>query len=95
MANLEDDPAYLRARVGELERAVADLRSRLIALARVLPPDYVPLLDRNAAAVEADAPGWSVFEGWDDTIAMKTSRVAPEMNRLWARLGPAAGSGRP
>jgi len=95
MASLEDDPAYLRSRVAELEKALADLRSRLIALARVLPPDYVPLLGRNAAEVEAGAPAWSVFEGWDDSIAMTTSRVAPEMKRLWERLGAGTGSDRP
>lgn len=88
MKNPEDDPAYLRVRVVELEKAVADLRARMIAMARVLPPDYVRLLDREAADVEAGAPGWSIFEGWQDSIEMKPSHVEREMKQLWARLDP-------
>jgi hypothetical protein len=75
-------------RVAELEKAVAELRDRLIALARILPPDYVRLLDREAAAVEAAAPSWSILEGWQDSVVMKSSHVGPEMQRLWARLDP-------
>lgn len=90
---LEDDPAYLRARVAELEKTVADLRGRLIALARVLPGEYVRLLDREAAALEAAAPGWSIFEGWEDSVVKKPSHVGPEMRHVWARLGPKTGRG--
>jgi len=93
VTDFSKDPVFLRARVSELEMALADLRGRLIALARVLPPDYVSLLNGDAAAVEAGAPSWSIFDGWQDTIAIKPSHVEPEMKRLWARLDPAAGDG--
>lgn len=94
MTPLADDPAYLRARVAELEKTVSDLRARLIALARVLPPDYVRLLDREAADLEAGAPAWNLFEGWEDSVVRKPSHVETEMRRLWARLDPKKG-GRP
>ena len=66
----------------ELRRAVNDLRARLIALARILPVEYVPVLSKS----ESNAPGWDLDEGGRDTIDITVSDVETELEVLWDRL---------
>lgn len=76
-----------KAEAEELRRVVDDLRSRLLALSRVLPVEYASVLEEGARDIESAAPGWDLYEGWRDSIEFTTSDVDTEMKLLWERLG--------
>jgi hypothetical protein len=80
------DPRDATAEAAALRRALQDLRERLLALARVLPVEYVGLLEMSADEIGSSAPGWDLYEGWRDTIDLTVSDVEPELAALWERL---------
>jgi len=71
-------------RLAELERVVAELRARLVTLARVLPAEYLPYLDGRADA--ADAARAAAWSGVDDSTTLVSSEVGTELQLLWERL---------
>lgn len=81
------DLLYWRGRAEALAAANQALRERLLRLARILPPEYLPAVD--GAALDL-APG-DLFEGWDETAAPIPSDVVTELSLLWARLSPREG----
>lgn len=68
------------------EAALQDLRNRLLALAYVLPVEYLPYLDGETPDVEGASATAELFLGWDDTPFLTPSHVFDEMERLWKRL---------
>ncbi len=84
----ENDTAYWKARALGLERELEAVRARLLALARSAPVETVTLLGYDPAALSRRAATADVFEGWEDTVYVRTSDVATELHALWERLGP-------
>jgi hypothetical protein len=82
-----DDGRDWKAEAEELRRVVDDLRSRLLALSRVLPVEYASVLEKGARDIESAAPGWDLYEGWRDSIDLTASDVETELTLLWERLG--------
>lgn len=83
-----DGPRDWKTEAEELRRVVENLRSRLLALGRVLPAEYVSFLEQEPGDMEAGASGWDLYEGWRDTIDVVNSDVATELELLWERLDP-------
>ncbi len=65
---------------------LAELRQRILALALVLPPEYLRYLEGDLPSFETEAAATELFTGWDDTPQMTPSHVRDEMERLWRRL---------
>lgn len=72
----------------ELERQVRDLRRRLLALAQVLPAEYLPLLELGPDEIALAVVPARMWEGWDESSKPKASDVESELLRLWRRLTP-------
>lgn len=87
MTPAEPGSAYWKARALALERDLAEARARLLALARSAPVETVTLLGYDPAALSRRAATADVFEGWEDTVYVRTSDVATELAALWERLG--------
>lgn len=83
----EAELRYWKERAEALERSLAELRARVLALPWVLPADVVEFLEREPGAIAGAAPPWSVFRGWEDTIVIVPSDVETELGHVWARLG--------
>jgi hypothetical protein len=84
---------YWKARAEALEKALGELRARVLALPWVLPAESVEFLEREAPAISGSAPAWSVLRGWEDTIVIVPSDVETELVHVWERLGSAESRG--
>jgi hypothetical protein len=73
-------------RIQELERTVADLRARLVALAAVLPVEYLPWLELDAEGIALAAAAVRMWDDWDE--APRASDVTTELRLLWRRVSP-------
>ena len=74
--------------VAELRRTVADLRRRLLALAAVLPAEYLPLLELPPDDIGLALVPRHTFDGWALGTDLAASDVATELAALWRRLTP-------
>ncbi len=79
------DAHQWRRRAMALEAEVQALRDRLLALARVLPLEWIELLGRDAEEILEQAPLELFAEGNEAQFAGSPS-VAVELERAWARL---------
>ncbi len=82
----------VRAEVEELRRVIEGLRARLLALSRVLPVEYLSVLEEEPGPPEAATPNWDLFAGWRETTDVVNSDVATELRLLWERLAPRGSS---
>ena len=73
-------------RIAELERTVANLRRRLLALADVLPVELLPYLERDPATFEGHRPPNDMFAGWVETPTPQPSTMTAELEQLWKRM---------
>lgn len=89
MAGTERGTPYWRARAESLAASNERLRARLLALHRLLPPEYSSLFEQDLEALEANAAAWDIFDGWHETTGLTPGDVATEMRLLWERLAPA------
>lgn len=89
MAQTERGTPYWRARAESLAASNERLRARLLALHRLLPPEYSSLFEQDLEALEANAAAWDIFDGWHETTGLTPGDVATEMRLLWERLAPA------
>ncbi|MHB1047375.1 MAG: hypothetical protein ACYC4P_15330 [Thermoanaerobaculia bacterium] len=94
MTGPDGEAAYWRERALALEKELAAARARLLALARSAPVETVTLLGVDPAALSRRAATADVFEGWEDTVYVRTSDVATELAGLWERLGRDAAPAR-
>lgn len=81
-----ETPEGWRRRALDAEARLKELRERLLALALVLPPEYLGYLDGDSPALDEAAATAELFLGWDDTPFLTPSHVFDEMDRLWKRL---------
>jgi hypothetical protein len=88
MAGTGRGTPYWRARAESLAASNERLRARLLALHRLLPPEYSRLFEEDLEALEANAAAWDIFDGWHETTGLTPGDVATEMRLLWERLAP-------
>jgi hypothetical protein len=69
-----------------LTGSVAELRRRMLLLARLLPAGYVRLLDADLEDLEAEAFGADLLEGLSDSVELVASDVEPALREVWARM---------
>lgn len=79
-------PDEWKSRALEAEERLRDLRRRLLALAAVLPPEYLGYLEGDTPALDEAAATAEIFLGWDDTPFLTPGHVFDEMERLWKTL---------
>ena len=79
---------YWRARAEALAASNERLRARLLALHRLLPPEYFGFFEEDLETLEANAAAWDILDGWHETTGLTPSDVATEMRLLWERLAP-------
>lgn len=77
--------AYWTARAHALEAANLRLRKRLLALAAVLPPEYLDDLDPDSPAGEARRPMPPFLSAGEEGPHLTPAEVEPEIRSLWAR----------
>jgi hypothetical protein len=90
----EGEAAYWKARALGLETELEATRARLLALARSAPFEAVTLLGYDPASLSRRAATADIFEGWEDTVTIRTSDVATEMHALWERLSSSGSAER-
>ena len=57
-----------------------------MALAVVLPPEYLGYLEGDSPALDEAAATAELLDGWEDTPVLTPSHVFDEMEDLWKRL---------
>lgn len=80
------------ARAAELAERVKALEARLLALSRLLPREYLHLLEDDLGSLPEGTSGASFLEGVEDSHVLVTSEVARELDLVWARLAPEDGN---
>lgn len=80
---------YWRDRATELERLLAEARTRLLALAESLPPPRLLDLIRPTASIRTSktTPGSPVVGLSCEPASLQPSDVETELRRLWEALG--------
>ncbi len=84
----ERGAAYWAARARALEAANRRLRERLLALAAILPPEYLDDLELGAPTGEVRRPVPPVLSPGEDGPHLTPADVEPEIRGLWARTAP-------
>lgn len=66
---------------------LADLRRRMLLLARLLPFEHLHLLEADLDDLEAEAFAAPLLEGLSDSVELVASDVEPALREAWARAG--------
>ena len=68
-----------------LRSALADLRRRMLLLARLLPLEHLRLLEADLADLEDEAYGSNLLAGLSDSTELVASDVETALREVWAR----------
>ena len=77
--------AYWKRRAEALEAVNRRLRGRLLALAAILPPEYLDELEFGSPADGEHRPTPPVMSPGEDGPHVTPADVEPEIRNLWAR----------
>lgn len=84
----EGSAAYWKARTLALEAINRRLRQRLLALAALLPPEYLDDIEMEPHVGESRRPTPPVMNPGEDGPHLTPADVEPEIRGLWARTAP-------
>lgn len=91
----QETPGVLRdweSEAKELRLVVAQLRKKILALAKVLPLDSLRFLEADPDTLESEPDSSDFLDGFEDDTRIVPSDVATEVRMLWARLAQRGGA---
>lgn len=87
-ANHERGVAYWKARAEALAAVNRRLNDRFLALAALLPPEYLDLVESEQIPGDPPRPSPPVMDPGEDGPHMTPADVESELRSLWKRTAP-------
>jgi hypothetical protein len=84
----ERSAAYWKARARALEAVNRRLRERLVALAALLPPEYLDDLEMEPQPGKSRRPTPPVMNLGEESPFVTPAEVEPDIRGLWTRTTP-------